>query len=168
MKKIIFCLLRMDILAVFLAFLSLISLNLTIMVPAEVSGLGASVTAITGLHLWEFSAFGFLLMVAPVVIILMSKMYTKMQNAHLILFGVLLLALFGYNDGIVVGREWIWSITGGAIHYERAMVVYPFLLIMSTSILMIHMEFADFFNEFESIFEEDYASDDEYYDSYAR
>lgn len=85
MKKIIYCLLRMDILAVLLAFLSLISLNLTIMVPTGVSELGASVTAITGLHLWEFSPFGFLLMVAPVVIILMSKMYTKIQNAHLIL-----------------------------------------------------------------------------------
>ena len=158
----------MDILAVLLAFLSLISLNLTIMVPTGVSELGASVTAITGLHLWEFSPFGFLLMVAPVVIILMSKMYTKIQNAHLILFGVLLLALFGYNDGIVVGREWILSITGGPIHYERTMVAYPILLIMSTSILMIHLEFADFFNEFENIFEEYCDSGDEYYDSYAR
>ena len=168
MKKIIFCLLRMDILAALLAFMALISLNLTIMVPAGVSELGTTVTAITGLHLWEFSSFGFLLMVAPVVIILMSKMYTKIQNAHLILFAILILALFGYNDGVIAAKEWIWSIAEGGIQYKKAMVTYPFLFIMSTSILMIHMEFADFFNEFESIFEEYHDSDHEYYDSYAR
>ena len=163
MRKILFNLFRMNLLAALLAFLSLISLHLTIMVPS-----GNPAAALTGLHLWEFTSFGFVLMVAPCVIMLMSRMYAKVQNAHVILIGILMLALIGYNHGIIVGSEWIRSMTAGTVQYERALVVYPFLLLMSASILMVHMEFADFFDAFEKAFEEDYDLDDEYYDSYAR
>ena len=75
----------MDVVAAILAFLSLLSLFLPIMVPAETIEAGLPVTALTGLHLWEFTSFGFVLMVAPVVVVIMSKLHTKMQNKHLIL-----------------------------------------------------------------------------------
>ena len=138
------------------------------MIPADSDKLGASIISITGLHLWEFSSFGFLLMVAPCVVILMSKMYTKMQNTHFILFGILMLALIGYNNGIIEAGEWIRTMTDGAVQYERTMVVYPILLIMSTSILMIHMNFVDFFDEFEKAFAGDYEPEEAYYDSFSR
>ena len=152
--KILFKVLRMDVVAAILAFLSLLSLFLTIMVPVETIEAGLTVTALTGLHLWEFTSFGFVLMVAPVVVVIMSKLHTKMQNKHLILFVTLMLALIGYNAGVIAGSDWICSMTGGTVHYERELVAYPILLLMSIAILVVHMDFADFLNEYEKEFEE--------------
>ena len=44
--------------------------------------------------------------------------------------------------------------TGGTVHYERELVAYPILLLMSIAILVVHMDFADFLNEYEKEFEE--------------
>ena len=147
-------LLRMDVVAAILAFLSLLSLNLTIMVPAETIEAGSKVTALTGLHLWEFTPVGFVIMVSPCVIVIKSRLHTKMQNKHLILFVTLMLALIGYNAGVIAGSDWICSMTGGTVHYERELVAYPILLLMSIAILVVHMDFADFLNEYEKEFEE--------------
>ena len=146
--------LRMDVVAAILAFLSLLSLNLTIMVPAETIEAGSKVTALTGLHLWEFTPVGFVIMVSPCDIVIMSRLHTKMQNKHLILFVTLMLALIGYNAGVIAGSDWICSMTGGTVHYERELVAYPILLLMSIAILVVHMDFADFLNEYEKEFEE--------------
>ena len=160
--------LRMDIVAVILAFLSLVSLFLTIMVPAETIEAGSKVTALPGLHLWEFTPAGFVLMAAPCVVIIMSRLHTKMQNKHLILFISLMLALIGYNSGIIAGSDWICSMTGGTVHYEKELVAYPILLLMSVGILVVHMDFADFLNEYEKEFGEYPESDEAYLNFYGR
>ena len=134
------------------------------MVPTGASETGSAATALTGLHLWEFTSTGFVLMVAPCVIMIMSKLHTKIRNKHLILFALLMLALIGYNEGIIVGSEWIRSMTGEPVHYERAIVAYPGLLLMSAGILVIHMDFADFLDEYEKEFEECYDPKEKYYD----
>lgn len=166
--KILLKVLRMDVVAVILAFLSLLSLFLKIMVPAETIEAGSVVTALTGLHLWEFTSFGFVLMVAPVVIVIMSRLHTKMQNKHLILFITLMLALIGYNAGIIAGSNWICDMTGGPVHYERELVAYPLLLIISVGILVVHMDFVDFLNEYEREFGECPESDEAYLNFYGR
>ena len=166
--KILLKVLRMDVAAVILAFLSLVSLFLTIMVPAETSEVGLTVTALTGLHLWEFTPVGFVLMVAPCVVIIMSRLHTKMHNKYLILFIALLLALIGYNAGIIAGSDWICSMTGGTVHYEKELVAYPILLLMSVGILVVHMDFADFLNEYEKEFGEYPESDEAYLNFYGR
>lgn len=161
--KIICKFFRLDIVAAILSFLSLLSLYMTIMVPTGSSEMGSAATALTGVHLWEFTSIGFVLMVAPCVIMIMSKLHTKIRNKHLILFAILMLALIGYNDGIIVGSEWIRSMTGGLVHYKRAMVVYPGLLLMSAGILVVHMDFADFCDEYEEELAKYYEPEDEYY-----
>ena len=91
--KIICKFFRLDIVAAILSFLSLLSLYMTIMVPTGTSETGSAATALTGVHLWEFTSIGFVLMVAPCVIMIMSKLHTKIKNKHLILFAILMLAL---------------------------------------------------------------------------
>ena len=162
--KILCKLFKMDLVVGILAILSLLSLNLTIMVPKETLEMGSAATALTGLHLWEFTSTGFVLMVAPCVIMIMSKLHTKIKNKHLILFAILMLALIGYNEGIIAGSEWIRSMTGGCVYYERAMVAYPGLLLMSAGILVVHMDFADFLMEYEKEIEECYDTKEKYYD----
>lgn len=161
-------LLKIDVLAVLLAFLALLSLSMTIMAPTEMLLFDPQEMALSGLHLWEFTSAGFLIMAAPIVIVLMSKMHTRMQNKYLILLGTLVLTLIGYNAGILAGSDWICAVTGGGVQYERAIIAYPFLMLMSVSILMIHMDFADFYEEYEEEFDECFEADAWYPDSYGQ
>lgn len=145
MRKILF---GVDLITVICAFLAVASLSLTIMVPAGSSELESAVT-ITGLHLWEFSSLGFFLMMAPFVILFVGKFHKKIQNMHIVLFGIFVIALIGYNSGIITGREWICSMTEGYVEYKKGIVAYPMLLMLAISLLVIRMDFGDFLDEYE-------------------
>ena len=73
---------------------------------------------------------------------------------HLILFGILVLALIGYNRGIILGKEWICTAIDGYVEYKKAIAAYPLLLMLLGSILVVRSDFGDFLDEYEEEYED--------------
>lgn len=154
---------RMDLPTVLLALLTLVSLCFTLFSASIVSGEAATIP-ICGFSLTDFTPWGYVVQSAPVMIMLLTQVHERIPHKHLILFGILFVALFGYNDGIITAREWAYEVSDGFVGSSGAMMLYPTLLMAAGVMLTTHMYYTDRFAAYKREFPEDFDPDDQYYD----
>lgn len=154
---------RMDMPAVVLALLALASMCFTLFSASIVSG-EAGKLPVCGFNLMVFTPWGFVVQLAPLMLILLAQTHKFIPQKYLILFGILLAALFGYNDGLILAREWAFAVSDGFARSTGVMMLYPLLLMGSGAMLTMHMYYADRFAAYKKEFPEDFESDMEYYE----
>lgn len=155
---------RMDIPAVVLALLALVSMSFAMFSTSLSGALASETIPVCGFNLTQFTPWGYVVQMAPLAIIALCLAHRQISHKYLLLFGILTAALFGYNDGMIVAKEWLIMLGEKYVSSRRVIFFYPLFLMVSSIMLTTHMYCSDNFAELKKEFPEDFEPDMEYYE----
>ncbi len=97
---------------------------------ANSGGIESCTLIIRGYNLIEFSAWGIISVLSPIVVfaIVLGHQTTSGKETKLLLLGMA--SMVSYAHSVTAGREWLVSVGGSLIDYQVGMLLYPIGLLV--------------------------------------